>query len=114
MATLTVQDQPVNAGELAITFTAADVAGDTFANDGNTVFLVQWGAAPSGDVTIEGVPSADSGRDGTSTMAAAAENSLTQAGPFKARNWNSAGAVDVTYPSGVTDIMVAAVRLTRG
>ncbi len=114
MATLTVQELPANGEELAVSFAAADVAGDEFANDGQIVFKVQWGASPSGNVQIEGVASADSGRDVPVTLTAGAANSVTEAGPFKKRNFNAAGVVQVTYPSGITDINVAAVRHTSG
>lgn len=114
MADITVQELPANGAELAVTFAAATAAGDSFTNDGQTTFMVQWGAAPSGNVTIEGVEAADSGRDGTVTLTAGAANSITKAGPFKTRNFNAGGKVSVTYPSGVTDINVAAVRHTSG
>lgn len=113
MAALTVQDLPANAGELAVSFAAADVAGDTFENDSRVFLAIQWGASPSGNVVVEGVPAADSGRDGSTTLTAGAANSITMAGPFKARNWNNGGSVDVTYPSGVTDISVAVVRYSN-
>lgn len=114
MADITRQDLPANGQELALTFAAASLAGDSFPNDGQTYFAVQWGATPSGNVQIEGVEAPDSGRDGTVTMTAGAANSITVAGPFKTRNFNSGGKVDVTYPSGVTDISVAAYRSTTG
>ena len=109
MAALTVQELPANAGELAVTFDAADVAGDTFENDSRVFLIVSFGATPSGNVVVEGVPAADSGRDGTTTLTAVADT-IVMAGPFKSRNWNNSGSVEVTYPSGVTNISVAAVR----
>lgn len=110
MAVLTSQKLPANGGELAVVFAAADVAGDSFANPGKNVYVhIQWGASPSGNAQIEGVLDS-AGRDGTSTLTAAAANSTTVAGPFKPRNWNNGGSVDITYPSGVTDINIAIVE----
>lgn len=114
MAVLTVQELPTNgatAGE--ITFTAADVAGDTFVNTGREIYLVAYGGTATGTVEIEGVPSADSGRDGSSVIATATSG-VHGAGPFKPRNFSNAGVVDVSYPGGITDITVAVIRFTTG
>ncbi len=110
MADIPVQELPANGKELAVSFAAANLAGDSFTNDGQTTFKVQWGATPSGNVVLEGVEAPDSGRDGTVTLTAGAANSVTEAGPFKTRNFNNGGKIEVTYPSGVTDINVAAVK----
>jgi len=113
MAVLTSQKLPANGGELALVFAAADVAGDSFANPGKRVYVhIQWGVTPSGNVQIEGVPDA-AGRDGTSVLTAGAANSITVAGPFAPRNWNNSGSVDITYPSGITDINVAIVEASN-
>lgn len=114
MATLTVQELPANGVDLGdITFTAADVAGDEWANTGRDLVIVQFGATPSGNVQVEGVPSADSGRDGTVTFTAGA-NETHIGGPYKPRNFNTGGVTQLTYPGGVTDINVAIVRFTLG
>ena len=110
MAVLTSQKLPVNGGELPLVFAAADVAGDSFANPGKLVYVaIQWGAAPSGDVQIEGVPD-DAGRDGTSVMTSAGDGEVTMAGPFRPSHWNNAGSVDITYPSGITNINIAIIE----
>lgn len=116
MATLTVQEIPQNGATLgAITYTASSAGGDEFPNDGRTILIVDYGAtATTETVQIEGVPSIDSGRDGTSTVAAGTSEQHV-AGPFKPRNWNtSSGNVQLTYPGGVTGVSVAAVRFTTG
>lgn len=115
MATLTVQDLPANGVDLGnISFDACDVAGDVFPNTGKEIVIVKTVGAPSGDVTIEGVPAPDSGRDGTSVMTLGADE-LHIAGPFKSRNWsNSSGGVDLSYLSGITNMSVAVVRFTLG
>ena len=114
MATLTVQTLPANGAPSAIAFAAADVAGDEFTGTGRELVAIQWGAAPSGNVQVEGVPSADSGRDGTSVLVPGAPNTVTMAGPLKPRNWNDGGVVKITYPSGIVNITVAAIRFTTG
>lgn len=111
MAQLAVQDMPANGGELTVTQNAASVGGDNFLNDGNTYVIVIFGAAPSGNVVIEGVPAADSGRDGSITVTAAA-NERHVRGPFKGRNFGA--SVDLSYPGGVTNISIGLVRLGNG
>jgi hypothetical protein len=116
MATLTVQDIPANGADSGtITFTASSGGGDDFPNDGRVLLIVKYGGtATTETVQIEGVPSIDSGRDGTQTIAAGTSVEK-MAGPFKARNWNTgSGLVQITYPGGVTGVSVAAVRFTLG
>lgn len=111
MAQLAVQEIPANGGELTVTENAAAVAGDNFANDGRTLVIVRFGAAPSGNVVIEGVPAGDSGRDGEVTVTAGANETHVR-GPFKGRNFGA--FIDLTYPSGVTDIDIGLVSMGTG
>lgn len=117
MATLTVQEVPrFGAGLGGVTFVAADVNGDEFSNTGRELFLLSGVTGWTTETAqVEGVPSQDAARDGTATLNPGAVGGLDIAGPFKPRNWNAAaGAVQVTYPSGVTGLEVAAVRITTG
>jgi hypothetical protein len=121
MATLTVQELPANGqgfggqGGAGLTFTAAAAGGDEFSNTGREVFLIKGGAAYVDDYAqIEGVPGSDAGRDGTATADPGAVDNVDAAGPFKTRNWNTGGVVQVTYPSGVVGLEVAVVRFTLG
>lgn len=112
MANLTVQTLPEYGQPLdPVVFTAADAAGDVFDNAEDVIIWIQFGAAPSGDVTIEGVVAPDSGLDGSVTVTSGA-NQDHMCGPFKSSNFNEGGQVYLTYPSGVTNIDVAVVRFT--
>jgi len=114
MATLVVQDLPVYGEALdPVVFTAADVAGDAFDNAEDVVLWVKFGAAPSGNVVVEGALAGDSGRDGTVVITSGASEQH-MCGPFKGSNFNEGGQVSLTYPSGITDITVAVLRYTKG
>ncbi|HET6494870.1 MAG TPA: hypothetical protein VFH61_05845, partial [Thermoleophilia bacterium] len=96
-----------------IVFTACTAGGDEFANTGNEIVLVRGDASWTVETAqIEGVPSGDSGRDGTSLLAPGAVGAIAGAGPFLKRNWNAAGVAQVTYPGGVaaTSLSIAVVR----
>lgn len=114
MAAITVQELPANGVDLGdITFTAASAGGDSFSNTGRDLVLVKFGAAPSGDVVVEGVPAPDSGRDGSVTFTAGA-NETHMGGPYAPRNFSNGGVVEISYSAGVTDIEIAVVRFTLG
>lgn len=116
MATLTVQELPrYGVGLGGITFGAATGVGDDFPNDGRTILLVKGVTGWTTEtVQVEGVPSQDSARDGTATLNPGGIGDLDVAGPFNPRNWNLSGSVQLTYPSGVTGLEVAVVRITTG
>jgi len=117
MATLTVQELPrYGVGLGGVTFDAATGGGDDFPNDGRTILLVKGvGGWTTETVQVEGVPAQDSARDGTATLnPGGASGDLDAAGPFNPRNWNLSGSVQLTYPSGVTGLEVAVVRITTG
>lgn len=112
MANITVQELPANGGALdPVTFSAATAGGDVYDNAEDVILWVKFGAAPSGNVTIEGVAASDSGRDGTVTVTAGANEDHVM-GPFSSKNFNEGGQVYLSYPSGVTDISVAVLRFT--
>ena len=120
MATLTVQDLPRNGqgfGGLAgsgLTFVAADVAGDEYVATGKELVLIKGGSAWVDDYAqVEGVLDA-SGRDGTGIIDPGAIDNVDMGGPFRPRDWNVGGIVQITYPSGVTGVEVAIVRFTTG
>lgn len=114
MPNIVVQDLPKYGQPLdPVVFTAADAAGDSFDNAEDVILWVQFGAAPSGNVVVEGVVSPDSGLDGSVTITAAA-NEDHMCGPFKGSNFNEGGQVMLTYPGGVTNIDVAVIRFTSG
>lgn len=114
MADLTIQQLGTNGGpnDGALTLETPNAGGDRFANDGNTFLLVEFGGAATGDVQVEGVPNSDAGRDGSSLIATAV-SVIKVAGPFKPRPWNNGANVDLTYPSGVTGVTLAAIRVNR-
>lgn len=116
MATLVVQEVPrFGAGLGGVTWTAAAGAGDDFPNDSRTLVACRAQAGWTNEtVQVEGVPAQDSARDGTATLDPQALNGVDIAGPFKGRNWNTGGSVQLTYPGGVTGLEVAALRITTG
>ena len=66
-------------------------------------------------VQVEGVPSQDAARDGTSTLNPGSVGGVDFAGPFKPRNWNSSnGNIALTYPGGVTGLTLFIIRFTTG
>ncbi len=102
MATLTVQTSAV-AGT-ALTANSAAGGGDTFANDGKTLFKAINGDASSTDITFvttQTVGSADLAvSDNVVAVAAAADKII---GPFPVKTFGS--TVSVTY-SSVTSLTV--------
>lgn len=109
MADLTVQ-QVTTAG-VAPTFAPADVAGDSFTNDGRTFLHVKNGGASSIDVTIDSVEPCNYGYDHDQVVTVAAgEEKLI--GPFSVSRYNdkTTGKVSVSY-SDVTSVTVAAIKV---
>ena len=101
MATALVPDVLAANGVFStITMTAVDITGMSFPNTGRELVVVDAGATPStGDVTVEGVAAADSGRDGTSQIGSSPSmvaDDIAIAGPFKPRNWNVGGIVEMS------------------
>jgi hypothetical protein len=114
MATLTVQELPANGATFGtLTFSAASNDGDQFAGTGREIVLVQWGGVAN-DVTVVATPGADAGRAVDVAIADAGATTVSAAGPFKTRNFNSGGNVQLTYGGDGTNITVAVVRFTLG
>lgn len=108
MAVLTVQDMTL-AG-LDVVLVAADVAGDLFANDGRTFFLVDNADASPINVTINSVEECSQGFD-HDIVVAVPNGESRYIGPFNTKRFNNATAqVSVTY-SAVTSVTVAAVQV---
>jgi hypothetical protein len=108
MATLTVVDV-VKAGVVP-TFVAADVAGDEFVNDGQTMLVVKNDGSGSITVTIASQVQCNQGftHNTTVTIAAGAEKWI---GPLEVTRYNDENSkVQITY-SGVTDVTVGAFQL---
>lgn len=108
MAVLTVQNTVGTTG-VAATFAAAASAGDKFANDGKTQFVVKSGTSVARTVTISSKKTCNQGstHDLSVSVVAGAQEVI---GPFdRSRFNNGAGQVEVTYssPAGLT---VAALK----
>ncbi len=114
MATLTVQDAKEGGG---ITFQTAASGGDTFPNDGKTILVFWNDDASVAVVTVTAQDTTASGVGfGAVTKANAVQsieaNAADVMGPFPASAFNTAaGHVAATY-SSVTDLDVAAVRVS--
>lgn len=107
MAELTVQK--VLLGGLDPVYSAADVLGDTFANDGKLFLHVKNGDASPKTVTIDSVAQCSHGfdHDIAVTIPASDEKLI---GPFPAYRFNDAnGKVKVTY-SAITSVTVATFK----
>ena len=106
---LTVQAIPTTGAPLAVTFTAVSSA-ETFANSNRELVMVRaTGAAATTGVVVEGVASADSGRDGSQTLAPLVADEFVVAGPFKSRNFNVGGVVEVSSTTPA-NLEIAVVR----
>lgn len=88
--------------------TAAAAGGDTFLNDGNTLFYIENGDASGITVTFVGVTDSN-GRQVSETLAVGATSSGI-AGPFPRDLFNNGGSVSVTY-SAVTSVTVLPIRM---
>lgn len=116
MAVISIQDLAVSG--LEATYGAANSGGDTFANDGKTLFHAKNGSG--GDITITfAAASASVQKAGygsvsisnTAVVVTAGEERLIGFFPTKRFN-NSSGQVAVSY-SGVSSLTVAAIRCPR-
>jgi len=112
MATLTVQELPANGAELSIAWTAA-TASDEFPNDGNIILAVRTVGAAGGNPSVLGVPSADSGRDVDVLITLVGTTDFQLAGPFKPRNFNAGGVVQITA-TAPANTEYAVLRVTTG
>lgn len=102
---------------LSTAYAAATSAGDSFANDGRTMFCVKNGNGSTMTVTItpgnatRAVPGVGVVTKSTVSVVVPATTGETMIGPFPPAFYNDAsGNVNVTY-SAVTSVTVAAVRL---
>jgi hypothetical protein len=118
MANLTVQTTPFTG--LNYTSVSADVAGDSFANDGRTFLLFKNANAASRTLTIAANDTTKPGfgtiatPDTTVTIPGSGTNGgLCIVGPFPTERFNNptTGKVDLAY-SAVTDLTVSAVKLS--
>lgn len=109
--TITPQALPANGQPVNVNLIAADDTGMSFPNSGREILLVAAGSAPAAaDVIVEGVPAADSGRDGTVTFGGAlVADELVAGGPFKPRNFNNGGIIELTIGAAAT-LSVGVVR----
>lgn len=108
MANLNVQ----NFGTVGLEpeFSAADVAGDTYTNQGTVYLFIANGGATPVDVTINNITPCNYGYD-HDDLATIAAGATTQLGPYAANRFNNAdGQVEVSY-SSVADITIAVVRV---
>lgn len=110
MALLTVQEV-VKTG-LVDSAAAADVAGDDFANDGNTLYNVINGGGSSINVTIaSNYANPPSGTANSDIVVAVGAGVTAKIGPFPQSGYNDAnGQCNVTY-SAVTTVTVAAISM---
>ena len=116
MAVLTIQEGTAAAG-LNPTLAASDAAGDSFVNDGNTVFVVENSNAATRTLTVTAqVTTTDKAGFGRTltvpnqVATIAATTGRTILGPFPKAYEDANGRVTVTY-SAVTNVTVAAVRI---
>jgi hypothetical protein len=109
MAVLNVQKSQSDAG-LVTTYGAAAAGGDSFANDGHTVFIVKNGGGSACVVTVNAPTKCNHGFEHDVVVSVAA-GATAQIGPFSPQRFNNlTGLVDVTY-NQVTTVTVAAVTL---
>lgn len=105
MAALTVQK--VTKSGVGPAYSAADAAGDTFSNDGNTMLHVKNGSAGSINVTIDSVAQCSFGFDHDIVVAVPAGGER-MIGPFPRDRFGS--PTSVTY-SAATSVTVAAISV---
>jgi hypothetical protein len=109
MAALTVQT--VSLTGLTATATAAATLGDTFVNNGRTIFRAINGSGSPIVVTVDSVINCNQAQD-HNVVVSVASGATTDIGPFPMDRFNSGatGAVSVTY-GGVTSLTVAAISI---
>jgi hypothetical protein len=108
MAVLAVQDV-VSTG-LNPTFGSAAGGGDSFPNDGQTMFRVKNGSAGSINVTFDSARECSYGFDHNIVADVAAGADMTF-GPFPRMRFNDANERVVVSYSAVTSVTVAAIRM---
>lgn len=106
MAALTTLTPAITGTE--VTWTAADVAGDTFSGSTRGVLLVRNDDASSKTVTVV-IPGTTYGQANPDVAVVVASGDYAAIGPFDAGT-RSGGTVSVTY-SAVTSLFVAYVEL---
>jgi hypothetical protein len=111
--TRTAATMPLYAGiNGAATLTAADVAGDSFPNDGRTFFRIK-NAGSLITAIFAAVKPSDQGISENIAANIAASTGDVWFGPFPANEFNDTnGRVNVTY-SGVTTVTVMPYRLAE-
>lgn len=108
MSTLNVQD--FSTVGIAPAFTAADAAGNTFKNAGNTYLFVDNASAASITATVNAVAPCNYGFDHDLAVTIPA-GTTQKIGPFDYGRYNDAnGNVGVTY-SAAASVTVAALRV---
>lgn len=116
MALIATQTLPPNgAGMALLTWTQAEVGGDTFKNTNREIVLVRGGTGwVDTTAQVEAVDD-DAGRDVPVVLdAIAAVGDIQMAGPFRRKNFSDNGAVALTYPGGILGMEVAVVKFGLG
>lgn len=107
MAAITTQVQAVNG--IVITYAAAAAGGDTFTNDGKSIYRVV-NAHATDPRTVTFVTSATFGGLALADNAqAVAAQTTEEFGPFDTKYYGT--TLSVTYSDSAADLTVAAVRL---
>jgi hypothetical protein len=92
-------------------YVAADVAGDTFPNDGRVILHYKNVNAAPRTATVDSVRPCDQGVDHNAPVTIAATTGDEMVGPFDPARFNNASnLVSVTYDA-VPGLTVAAIRL---
>lgn len=108
MAELTVQEITLNG--IDPTFSVAELAGDTFSNNGNVYLHVKNGDTGSHTITVDSQKKCNFGFDHDVSVTVGT-GSEVRIGPFDRSRFNDDGnLVHVSY-DGVTSITIAAIRL---
>ncbi len=110
MAALTSQ---IFGGGAALTYASADVAGDSFANNGKVALIVFNGGVASTTVTLDSPNACSFGVSNAAhdSAVAVAAGATKVFGPLDQARFNDTGGlVQVTY-SVITDVDVAVIRL---
>lgn len=110
MAALTVQETSASTGGAVLNMTknAANSGGDTVANDGRVVLVVDNGDASSTTVTVAGGTDKRTGQGYDDSAYAVGAGNEAVVGPFPVDVYGA--TLNLTY-SSVTSLTVGAVRL---
>lgn len=109
---LRTAEQLTRSPGLSPTFTAADVAGDSFANDGRTMFRWKNTSGAPITVTIPLVTTVDGQAITSKTISVPATTGDVQTDVFPADYNDTLGRVNVTY-SAVTSLTVACYKISK-